>query len=104
MSFHMHYLQRVNSTIDLNKISNPVEGQVMGYGPTIWLYNGTSTNGANDSSATIQTSGYFNVATGYLSQGDLIYTTCNDTTNTVAHMLNVTSTTGNTTVTTAQLA
>ncbi len=104
MAFNLQYLQRANATVDLNKISNPAEGQVLGFGPTMWLYNGTSTNGSNDASATIQASGYFNGATGYLSQNDLIYISCNDSSNTVAHLLNVTSTTGNTTVTTAQLA
>lgn len=103
MSFNLQWLQRANATLDLNKVSNPQEGQASGFGPTMWLYNGQST-GSNDSSATIQTSGYFDGATGYLSQNDLIYVACNDSSNTVAHLLNVTSTTGNTTVTTAQLA
>ncbi len=103
MSFSLNYLQRVAATVDLNKISNPLEGQVTGQGPSMWLFNGSST-AANNSAAQIATSAYFDGAVGYLSQGDLVYAQCNDSTNTVAHLYNVTSVTGVTPVTVAQLA
>ena len=99
MAFGLQYLQRVNSTVDLNKISNPTEGQVTGQGPTMWLYNATSV-GANDSAATVEGSAYFNGATGYLSKGDLVYVTTNDP---GYHLLAVTSTSQATPVTTSAL-
>lgn len=98
MAFSLDYLQRVQASVDLNKISNPLEGQVTGQGPTMWLYNGVA---AGDATATIAASGYFNGATGYLSQGDLIYANTTDSANTGAHFYNVTSATGAATVTVA---
>lgn len=103
MAFSLNYLQRVSGTVDLNKISNPLEGQVTGQGPSMWLFNASST-AANNSAAQVVASGYFNGATGYLSQGDLIYVNCNDSANTVAHSYNVTSLTLATTVTVALIA
>lgn len=103
MAFGLQFLNRVNGTLDLNKISNPVEGQADGQGVTMWTYNAQS-SAANNTAAQVATSGYFNGATGYLSQGDLVYAACNDSTNTVAHVYNVTSATGAATVTVAQLA
>lgn len=103
MAFDLQYLNRVYASVDLNKVSNPAEGQVDAQGTSMWTYNAKST-GANNTAAEVAASGYFNGATGYLSQGDAIYVACNDSTNTVAHLYNVTSATGAATVTVTQIA
>lgn len=103
MAFSLDYLQRVQSGVDLNKVSNPLEGQVTGQGVTVWTYNAKST-GANGAAAAVEASGYFNGATGYLSIGDFIVVACNDSADTVGHILNVTSATGAATVTTGVVA
>lgn len=102
MAFSLQYLQRGYASVDLNKLSNPPEGQVLGFGPTMWFYNGSST-GADDTAAEIATSAYFNGATGYLNKGDVIYAWCNDTSDTVVHFYNVTSANQAATVTVAQI-
>lgn len=95
MAFNLNYLQRLDSTIDLNKISNPIEGQATGQGKTFWTYD-ASASGTNESEATVSASGYFNGATGYLSIGDWVFVNTNDP---GYHIYNVTSATGAATVT-----
>ena len=99
MAFNLNYLQRVDATIDLNKISNPLNGQCTGQGKTIWIYDASAT-GSNEAAATVEASGYFNAATGYLSNADLIYVPTNDP---GYHLLAVTSVTGATPVTTSAI-
>lgn len=77
MAFSLDYLQRVQAGVDLNKISNPLEGQVTGSGPTQWQYNALAA-GANNSKAQTVAADYFLGAFGYLSVGDTIYVPCND--------------------------
>jgi len=99
MAFSLNYLQRVNASVDLNKVSNPAEGQCTGQGKTIWIYDASAT-GSNESAATVEASGYFNGATGYLSNADLMYVATNDP---GYHLLAVTSATAATTVTTSAI-
>lgn len=73
MAFSLQYLQRVYSSVDLNKVSNPTVGESVGIGPSVWTYSAAATGGSNDSAATVEASGYFNGATGYVSNGDMIY-------------------------------
>ena len=100
--YDLKYLQRCQIGA-LDRTLNAGAGMDTITKPSIWVYDASST-GANNSAAQVDTDGYFNAATGYLSQGDLIYICCNDTSNTVAHLYNVTSTTGNATVTIVSLA
>lgn len=99
MAFSLNYLQRVQSGIDLNKVSNPLEGQCTGQGKTMWMYDASAT-GSNESLATVEASGYFNAATGYLSNADLLYVPTNDP---QYLFLAVTSATGAATVTTTAI-
>lgn len=100
MAFGLQYLQRAEISVDLNKISNPVEGQVTGAGPSLWMYNASNTHGSNDSAATVEGAGYFLAAKGYLSVGDVVYVFTNDP---GYHLLAVASNTG-TALTTAVIA
>lgn len=99
MAFSLNYLQRVDATVDLNKISNPLNGQSNGLGKTIWIYD-ASASGSNEAAATVEASGYFNAATGYLSNADLLYVPTNDP---GYHLLAITSATGAATVTTSAI-
>ncbi len=95
MAFSFNFLQRIPATVDLNKISTPTEGQATGQGKTVWLYDASST-GSNEAEATVVASGYFNGATGYLSNADWIMVSTNDP---GYHIYAVTSATGAATVT-----
>lgn len=96
MAFNFAYLSKIGQSQQIDPTYNAATGDVQGALPTWWNYNASST-GSNESAATVEASGYFNGAKGYMKQGDVIYVYTNDP---GYHFLNVASNNG-TTVTTA---
>lgn len=100
MAFNFTYLSRIENTGgNLDRTLNERSGDVKGVFVDCWTYNATAL-GSNESSATVQTAGYFLPATGYLKVGDFIFISCNDP---VSHVLNVATNTG-AALTTTQVA
>lgn len=95
MAFSLNFFQRVPSTTDFSKIINSFPGNTTGNVVNCWVFNATAV-GANNSAAEVAASAYFDGAVGYLSQGDYIWAACNNG----SVVLNVTSATGVTPVTT----
>ncbi len=75
--YDLKFLQRVEITGNLDKLSNPTAGQQSVTGPTMWVYNALAA-GANNSLAQTVAADYFLSAYGYLTTGDLVYAACND--------------------------
>jgi len=98
MAFSFQYLAKVGQSQQYDRTYNPATGDAAAPIPQMWMYNASST-GANASAAAVETSGYFNGASGYLLQGDVIYVYTNDP---GYHFLNV-ATNSSGTVTTAAI-
>lgn len=98
MAFSLQYLAKVGLSLQYDKTYNPATGASAAPIPQMWMYNASS-GGANDSTATVEGSGYFNGANGYLGVGDVIYVYTN---NPGYHFLNV-ATNSSGTVTTAAI-
>ena len=77
MAYDLKFLQRVEITGNLDKLSNPTAGQQTIVSPTVWVYNALAT-GANNSLAQTVAADYFLGAYGYVTAGDMIYVACND--------------------------
>ncbi len=77
MAYDLKFLQRVEITGNLDKLSNPAAGQQTIGSPTMWVYNALA-GGANNSKAQTVAADYFLGAYGYLTAGDLVYAACSD--------------------------
>lgn len=98
MAFNLQYLRKVSTTRQYDPTLNSVEAEVLGIGPNMWSYQANASY-ANNSTAEVTASGYFNGASGYLSVGDFIFANTN---NPAGIMLRV-ATNSSGTVTTTQI-
>lgn len=98
MAFSLQYLKKLSSNKSYDPTLNNIEGDVLGIGPNMWSYQSNASY-ANNSTAEVIASGYFNGASGYLSVGDFIFANTN---NPAGIMLRV-ATNSSGTVTTTQI-
>lgn len=97
MAFSLQYLKKVSQTEQFDPAYNSNCGMASFRGIQLWTYDANST-GSNDSAATVEASGYFNGALGYLAVGDVIFLDSNDP---AGHILRVATNNGTTVTTTA---
>jgi len=98
MAFSLQYLKKASATQQFDPTLNSIEADVLGTGLNMWQYQAKST-AANNSTAEVIASGYFNGASGYLSVGDFIFARTNNPANIILSV----ATNSSGTVTTTQL-
>lgn len=98
MAFGLQYLNKLSSSHQLDPTYNSNTGDSVGIGPSIWTYQASAAY-ANNSTAEVIASGYFNGASGYLAVGDQIHAN----TNNPAGLLLRVATNSSGTVTTTQI-
>lgn len=77
MAFSLQYLKKFATSQQYDPTLNNIEGDVLGTGLNAWSYQAKAA-AANNSTAEVIASGYFNSASGYLSVGDFIFANTNN--------------------------
>lgn len=77
MAFSLQYLKKLASSQSYDPTLNNIDGDVLGVGPNVWTYQANAAH-ANNSTAQVIASGYFNGASGYLAVGDIIFAETNN--------------------------